>query len=406
MLHLKQRFVQRERYAGWPIVWMLGPTQLLTWGIVYYTFSVMLLPMQQEMGWTSAEVAGALSLAVLVSGVTGVPIGRWMDRYGPRRMMIAGVIAASLLVLAWSRVETLPALYLVWIGLGALMPAILYEPAFWLVARWFSGDWLHRRGRALTIVTFFGGLAGTALIPLSSALQRTYDWRTALLMLAALLPVCTVIPYLLLLRPPAMHVSASHTKIHASLPLRDRAFWLITISMALTGLAWSAMSVHLITYALSRGQSAAFVALAAGAIGVMQVVGRLVFVPLSDRVPHKHIASVLCVIQSLAVICLIALPDGVGLIGYAIAFGIGHGAMTPIRATLVADTFGVHSYGAINGAVSFAGTLARAAGPVALGVAVAMLGSYEPAFWVLMTASLIAAGLLLRLPETHVHVQR
>lgn len=103
----------------------------------------------------------------------------------------------------------------------------------------------------------------------------------------------------------------------------------------------------------------------------------------------------------MAVVCLIALPAEIGLVGYVITFGIGHGAMTPIRATLVADTFGVASFGAVNGAISLAGTLARAAGPVALGFAVTSIGNYVPAFWVLMAASIVAAALLANLPAHH-----
>lgn len=264
---------------------MLGPTQLLTWGIVYYTFGVMLLPMQRDLDLSSVQVSGALSVATLVSGITSVPIGHWMDRHGPRHLMIFGVIAASVLVFAWSQVRSLAALYAVWAGLGALMPAILYEPAFWLIARWFSGEHLHQRGKALTVLTFFGGLASTALIPLSSALLQAFGWRAALAMLAVLLPACTVTVYLLWLQPPARHAEVVHQNSAAPLPLRNRAFWLITLAMALIGLAWSALSIHLVTYELGRGQSMAVVATAAGAVGVLQVVGRLIFVPLSDRFP-------------------------------------------------------------------------------------------------------------------------
>ena len=180
--------LRRRPYYGWLIVNTLGVTELISWGIVYYAFSVFLTPMQRELGWSQAEITGAFSLAMLVAGLAAFPAGRVLDRFGARGLMTAGSLAAALLVLAWSRVDSLAEFYLIWAGLGATMAAILYEPAFAAVTTWFQ----RQRQRALTVLTIYGGLASVVFIPLATALLGRYGWRTALAILAGLLAAITI----------------------------------------------------------------------------------------------------------------------------------------------------------------------------------------------------------------------
>ena len=393
--------LKRPVYYGWVLTWLLGPTQLVTWGIVYYTFGVLLAPMRAEMGWSSAEVTGAFSLGLLAGGVSSVVVGRWLDVRGPRLLMIGGVCLSVALVAAWSQVRTLPALYAVWLGLGLVMPAVTYDPAFWVITRWFSGEHARQRGKAMTVLTFFGGLASTAFIPITTALHTALGWRTALLDLAIFLAAVTLIPYVVLLKgqPPALtSTSTPHARTHLDWRqlLRNGGFWRLAVPLMLTSMAWSAISVHFVSYALSRKLDATFVATAAALVGVMQVVGRLIFVPLGDRVAAKYLAATLCSFQAAAIVSLLTLPPQIGLIGYAVCFGIGHGAMTPMRVTLVADAFGVARYGTIAGAIKLISTLTSALAPVAVGVAVTASGNYTPVLAVVMTLSLVAATLLLR----------
>src|SRR5690606_5518533 len=109
-------------------------TEITSWGILYYAFSVFLTPIKNSQGWSVAEITGAYSLALLLSGVAAIPVGRWLDRHGPRVLMTIGSVAATALVVAWSRVDSLLGFYLVWAGIGLAMAAVLYEPAFQVVA--------------------------------------------------------------------------------------------------------------------------------------------------------------------------------------------------------------------------------------------------------------------------------
>ncbi|HEX7189155.1 MAG TPA: MFS transporter, partial [Actinomycetes bacterium] len=185
-----------QRFYGWRIVTALAVTETVSWGVLYYAFAVVHVPMRAELGLSAATTAGAFSVMVLVTGLAAVPVGRWVDQHGARGLMTAGSLAAVALVVAWSRVHTATGLYLVFAGIGLVSAAVLYEPAFAVVVRWFVSG----RRRALLAVTVVAGFASTIFLPVSDALVRSTGWRDALLVLAGLLAVTTVLPHALVLR--------------------------------------------------------------------------------------------------------------------------------------------------------------------------------------------------------------
>ncbi|MGE5338103.1 MAG: MFS transporter, partial [Gemmatimonadota bacterium] len=173
--------------AGWPLMIGLGVTQIVSWGSIYYGFALLLEPLQRDLGASRDAVAGAFSVALLVSGLCAIRIGRTIDRIGGRSVMTFGSLAAALLLALLSRVESLPALYAVWAGLGAVMAATLYEPAFAVIAKTFATGYR----RALTVLTLFGGFASTVFWPLTTWLIERYGWRDAMLWLGLInLVVC------------------------------------------------------------------------------------------------------------------------------------------------------------------------------------------------------------------------
>ena len=122
---------------GWPLVWALALAQLVSWGSIYYGFSLFVVPMEAELGWSRAAINGALSLGLLVSGACAYPVGAWIDRHGGRAVMGAGSALGAALLAAWSRIDSLAMLYVVWLGLGAALACTLYEPVFAVLTRRF-----------------------------------------------------------------------------------------------------------------------------------------------------------------------------------------------------------------------------------------------------------------------------
>jgi len=379
-------------YYGWLIAGALAVTETVSWGVVYYSFSVFLLPMETELGASRAQLSFAFSLALLLSGVAAVPVGRWIDRHGARRLMTAGSLLAAALVWAWSRASMLPQLYLVFAGLGLAMAAVLYDPAFAVLAVWFD----RRRRRAMTLLTLVAGLASTIFVPLASGLLERLGWRSALAVLALMLLVFTAPLHALVLRrrpedlglapdgaksPHPAHHSPAQTAHQAPVGVaRSASFWLLTAAFVLGSGVSVAAGVHFIPYLLEQGHPAAVAASLAGAIGLMQLPGRIVFAPLGRLLPRRWLSAGMLALQGGSVLLLAGTPSLGRLVGFVVVFGMANGMLTLARATTVAELYGSAHYGRISGLMAFWITLARAGGPSAVALAHAVAGQrYEPA---------------------------
>jgi MFS family permease len=405
----------RGLYYGWPMLFAVAIAQITSWGVLYYAFTVFLDPMQREFGWSIATLTGAYSLALLVSGFAAIPVGRWLDRYGPRVMMTAGSVFATLLVIAWATVDSLIVFYLVWVGIGLAMSTVLYEPAFVIVAKWFQ----RLRSRALTMLTFVAGFASVIYIPMSGWLVNSYDWRTALWIMAVLMAIGTIPIHAFVLRrspgeigeqPDGEPVQTDESRAWAgaqvaptarpTLTLRDalgqRVFWWTAVAFVLANFSTLAIFVHLVPFLIAEGFSAGFAASMAGIAGIMALPGRLVFTPLGDYIRRQYVAAMIFGLIATGLAILLILDSRLGVIVFVVVFGMGFGAITPARAAIVADLYGATNYGAISGALATGITFARAAAPVTAGLIVTLTGGYVPVFLMLLIACILAVFAVLR----------
>ncbi|MET0556821.1 MAG: MFS transporter [Vicinamibacteria bacterium] len=386
-------------YYGWPMLACLSAAETLSWGVLYYSFAVFVRPIEQETGWSRAQVTGAFSAALLASGLAAVPVGRWLDAHGARGLMTAGAAAGALLLAALAGVSSLPALYAVWIGLGVVMAAVLYEPAFAVVATWF----VRRRDRALTILTVSAGLASTLVVPLTTWLVAAYGWRRAALGLAALL-ACTTVPLhgLTLRRSPAavgQHPDGDlvppDTAPIAVRPAAasDPRLWAFTGALTLVSLVTVAATVHLVPYLVGEGSTPARAASTVGLIGVMQLPGRLAFGRARRAFAWPSLAAAVFLLQAAALAMLAGTTGDAPLAAFAVLFGVGNGMATLLRASTLAELAGPDRYGSTGGVVSLFTTLGRAAGPLLASLAYVASGSYR-AVLAGMVALLVAAATL------------
>jgi MFS family permease len=394
-------------FYGWTILLALSWTELTSWGILYYGFSVFVAPLGAELGWSSVAINGAFSLSLLCSGIAAVWVGRLVDRHGPRPVMTAGSIGAAGLLLAWAAVGNLAAFYLIWVGLGVAMAATLYEPAFAAVATWF----VARRARALTILTFVAGLASVVYIPLIAWLIGRLGWRGALVALAAILAVATIPPHALLLRrrpqdlgllpdgaagePSAMAAVSAAPGAGVRAATRSASFRWLTVGFCLALFANVAVTVHLIPFLLARGHGAGFAATAAGLVGIMALPGRLIFTPLGGIWPRRYVTAAIFALQAVALAVLLTVRSEAGVFAFVALFGAGFGVITPARASLVAELYGARHYGSIAGILAFFVTGARALAPVSAGFLYTVGGRYEPVFWALAAVALLATAAIL-----------
>jgi len=370
------------RTRAWGIVGALSITETVSWGILYYAFAAFLVPMQRELDASAAQLTGAFSLALAVSAVAGVFVGRHLDRHSPRALMTVGSVTGVGLVVGWSQVDGLVAFYALWFAIGLVMAAVLYEPAFTVLAKHFH-DAPERR-RAMTAMTLVAALASFIFLPLSQALIDAYGWRDALLVLAVVLAVTTIPLHALVLRPAAAPKREPAPSAPAGAVLRSWPFWRLSAAFVLAALATIAMTVFSIPFLLERGHSPAFAAFAVGLIGISQIPGRVLFARV-----HAHPWNVFALIGLGVAVVVMFDSTATVLIGLVL-LGMGNGMATLSRATAIADLYGPAAYGTIASVAGGLNTGARAAGPFLAAVYAAVVG-YDALLWTLVGLTAVAA---------------
>lgn len=371
---------------AWAPVAALSLAQLVSWGCLTYTFSLMVLPMEAELGWSRADITGALSAGLLSAGLLAYPIGAWIDRHGGRLVMSAGSGLAALLLAAWSQVHSLGAFYLIWVGLGAASAACLYEPVFTVLTRLFPVSFRAK----ITVVTLVGGFASTLFIPLVQVLVEALGWRAALLVLAALVALICVPVHALALRHdwvPAVPAGEGKARGAVRLAMGRRAFWGLMLCFTAYYGGFAAMTFHMVPILTERGGGILVLTL----IGPAQVAGRAMLLAQGRRVSTAWLGQGVTLLFTAAVGLLLAAPASpVALVAFALGFGVANGLMTILRGTAVPDLLWRHHYGAINGALSAPVMIARAAAPVAAAVLWSASGSYEVLLWVIAAGGILA----------------
>jgi MFS family permease len=377
-----------RRLVGW-----LSLAQLISWGSVFYTFALLLEPVERELGLTRAQSSLAFSLALLAEGIFAYPVGRWIDRGHERLVMTAGSLLVGACLLLHSMVQSAAAFYLVWIGLGAGLAATLYNPVFAVVTRRFPGDFR----RAIITLTFLGGLASTVFIPLSAWLIRSIGWREALWVLAALhLLVCAPL-HAIQLRgaPPALPpggATLGKPTASASAYLRSPPFLLIGVFVVCMMGITAALPPHMISLLRGNGLAETWVIAIPASIGVLQVLGRLLLFFFEHHF-DVHLANRL--IPTLIPMGLAALLAGAGYpwaaLLFVLFFGLGNGMLTIVKGTAIAQYVNREHVASLNGALGLPTAVARALAPFMLGVLWTQESGYAPGLWLLLAMGIVAA---------------
>ena len=379
------------------ILWMLSLGQLVSWGLVYYTFPLFIVPMTQELGWSRSAMFGALSAGLLTAGLCSIPVGAWIDRGHGRKLMTGGSLLAAVLLFVWSRTDSLPVFYALWIGLGACQAVILYEPAFAVITRVFG----PRYKQAILLMTFLGGLASTFGIPFTQLLIERIGWRPSLEVLAAIILAVAVMHWLFVPGPkdeaipiaaPKPHVEGTKRKSPLAAAVRVPAFWGLVVAFAGYGLAFSAMSFHLIPLLDDRGVPIATVMAIIALIGPMQVVGRVLLMAGQRHITTIQLGALIYFAFPVSMAMLAAgISDVYGLILFAIIYGVANGLVTILRGMSVPEFIGPEGYGVVSGALTMPTNVMRAAGPLAASLAWGAFGGYTPVLWGLAGIMLVAA---------------
>jgi MFS family permease len=385
------------RDAGARLIIGLGITQIVSWGSIYYLGALLIGPLRDALDVGVPVIVGAYSCGLLVSGLAAPWVGRRIDRHGGRWVMTAGSLAAVLLLALLSRVQSVVALYAVYIGLGLAMSATLYPPAFAVLTQAFSAGYR----RAITVLTLFGGLASTVFWPLTSVLIEQLGWREAVLVLAAINLLLCVPIHARLPRPEAPSplevdspVAAAASGIPAAAAVRTAAFRLLVVAFVSQTLITSAISVHLIALLGERGLAPVLAATVAALIGPLQVVGRLGELAISRHARSVQVGRVVSWLMPLALAVLWFAHGAAAttlLLLFAAAYGVANGTMTIVRGAVPAELFGRAQYGAITGALTAPSLIAGAAAPLLAAWLLTALGDYDDVVLALTAIGVLGA---------------
>ncbi|KAA1425522.1 MFS transporter [Mumia zhuanghuii] len=371
---------------------VLCATEIVSWGVLYYAFPVVLADLVADTGWPMGAVVAAFSLSQVVAGVTGVGVGRWIDAHGPRGVMTAGSGLAVVAVAGMAATQNLAWFVAAWLMVGVACAATLYAPAFAALTHWGGAD----RVKALTAVTLVAGLASTVFAPLTAVLLGPLGWRDTYGVLAAILLITVPMHWWGLRHPwPGPHHRAEPTAGLDGPPVwRSGAFLALTAAICLAAAAIYAGVINLVPMLLERGLSTESAAVVLGVGGVGQVCGRLGYRRL-EAATSVRTRTTLVVAAVAATTLLLAVVPGPYALLAVVSFlaGTARGACTLIQATAVTDRWGVHRYGTLNGLLSAPLMFAVALSPWLGTVLAENLGGYPAAFGVL--AGLAVAATLL-----------
>jgi predicted MFS family arabinose efflux permease len=370
----------RSDRMPWGFVTALSVTQLVSYGTLFYAFALLIEPMERDLGWSKAALTGAYSLALISSAFFAVPVGRLIDRGYGRAVMTGGSVLAAILLALWSQVGDYALFLLIWIGLGASMSAVLYEPGFAVLA--LRLGFQARRG--ITVMTLIGGFASTVFIPLTHLLIEAYGWRGSLLLLAFVnLVICAALHVVTIPRAagqPARHAGTapSEARSNPRRVLGQPAFWCFVAVSVFQGIISTGLPIHLIPLVVERGFTLEYAVVAYSIIGPAQVAARFVTGFGERAMSLRAIGLLTMVLSTLGFGLLPFISAGSWLlIAFALLYGASNGMLTIVRALLPQELFGREDYGAIQGMIAMPVRIAQSAAPFAFGALWAWWGSYQ-----------------------------
>jgi MFS family permease len=363
---------------------VLCGTEIVSWGVLYYAFPILAPSIAESTGWSISATTAAFSTGLAVSALVGIPVGRWLDRIGPRPIMTSGSILAVPAVVGIAQAPTLSWFFAAWILAGVAMAGTLYPPAFAAVTRW----WGPRRVTALTALTLLAGLASTIFAPLTAALLEHLQWRSTYLTLAAILGVLTIPAHAWGLRgrwPHPHHTDTSGAVADApDAVARSRAFLLLVAAVALGTFTAFAVVVNQVPLLIERGMSTSAAAWALGLGGLGQVLGRLGYHRLVAATAVRTRGVLILALTATTTALLGLLPGPAALlIGAAMLAGAARGVFTLLHATAISDRWGAAHYSRLNGLLSAPALLATASAPWGGAALAQALGGYPAVFAVL-----------------------
>jgi MFS family permease len=409
-------------YYGWIIVALAFVTLTIAFG-VWYSFSVFLLALIEEFGWSRAATSSIFSVFLIGHAVMGILTGHLQDRFGPRIVIPFGGILLTAALALTSQANTLWQFYItygVFASIGVSLIGFTSHSAF--LPNWF----VRKRGLAVGIAMSGIGFGMLLLVPLLEKIITVFGWRTAeLCAAAAVLFMVVPLNFLLARKSPAELGLLPDGRVeNAPLPktrqravqiidhawaekdwtlskaVATRRFWFVGLAFIFISFAYQSTLLHSVSAMVDGGLNRELAALFFGIAGIAGSGGKIMFGYLSDMFGRERITTAGGIIAGLGIVCLI-FTGSAGIIlplMFAVLFGLGYGAAAPLLPSVSADIFEGRSFGLIFAMIAIGGGLGGSSGAFVAGLIRDVTGSY--------TASLLVAIVSLSLSCTMIWLAR
>ena len=404
----------RTLYYGWVVTAATGGMGFANAATAISILSIFVVPMSKEFGWGRAEIAGATTLGAILGASLAPFVGRLVDRFGSRIVLVVGGSIIGLACLYLSVMQTLIGFYLAF-----TTARVADQGGVKIGTSVTTGKWFQRyRGRATGLVFFVETLGVIALAPLTHLVISQWGWRPAWLMLAALMFLLGVLPCALWVRrqPEDMGLTidgdpqptTARDEDPSSRPgtVRDEhsftlseaagtwGFWLALGSLFIGSIATSGVGLHLVPYLTEQGISAAAAVAAISVMATSGAAGALLSGAAGDRISPRWVMVSLNLVTAAALGLLVSTDTLLDAYLFVILLGLASTGINTLAPIMWARNYGRRSLGAIQGVGRAAQVVGFAIGPLASGLAHDATGSYRTAFVAMVGLALLAAALM------------
>lgn len=396
-----------EWREGWPLV-MASVGGMSLSPLVTYHLSFLIIPLEKEFGWDRTFITSGLTVHAIVAVLFSAAIGAVIDRFGPRRIAIPGVLLFCVFFGGLSTVggEAVH-WWLLWLGIA--VSSLLIKPTVW--AKAIASRFDRSRGFALALMLSGSGLTGVIAPLLTGYLISTYGWRGAYIGLAAIY-FCVIMPLVLAFfygatdlpqKRPDPSVAPVQSKALPGAGVKEAfaslTYWKLAFAVLLATLTVTGGLVHFVPVITQAGIDQKYAVALTSAIGLAAVAGRMLTGFLLDRMNAKIIGGIAFALPTLAFsgLALFAGKAEIVLV-IAILLGLAAGAEFEIATYLTSRFFGMRNFGTLFGFIAGFAGLATGLGPPLAGFTYDRLGSYDLALWIAVGFGACASLLILSLP--------
>jgi predicted MFS family arabinose efflux permease len=357
-----------------------------------FSLAVFLKPMQDSMGWSRAEISGVALWMWVAYGVGSLMWGVLADRWGARRVVVAGGALLGLGLVASSQITALWQLYAAFGGVVGIAAGAFYAPLTTAATRWFAA----KRGLAVALVSAGTGLGTFVVAPLTRWLVSSYDWQLAMLILGDLVWL-VIIPLGLLVRDaPGDAAGATGPVVPIAEIFRSLQFWLIALTHFTCCIAHSGPIFHMVTNAMDQGVPSMAAATVLGVSGLASLIGRVISGVAADRWGSKPTLIAMLGLQAPAIFLYLFTSSAAGFYALALLFGASYGGVMPMYALLTREYFGARAMGTAYGAIFMLQAIGMGLGAYGGGWLHDHMGTYA---WLFGSAAAAAAvAILFALP--------